>query len=113
MIFGQFWIYLVHLQLAFLAPDLFNPLAVGFFAPVSLIFGARYLASGTVPSDLLTAGLFVPDLLDSPAAGIFDLLKTHVADSLVLFSDIFTVCFYISGQLIHAQMVSLCCEAPP
>ena len=42
----------------FLAPDLFNPLAICFFASVSLIFGARFLAAGTVPSDLLTVGLF-------------------------------------------------------
>ena len=77
----------------FLAPDLFNPLAICFFASVSLIFGARFLAAGTVPSDLLTVGLFVPDLLDSPAAGIFDLFKTHVANSQLLFSVVFVVCF--------------------
>ena len=78
-----------------LVPDFFNSLAIGFFAPVSLIFGARFLAAGTVPFTyirLLTAGLSVPDLLDSPAAGIFDLLKTHVADTLELFSVVFTVC---------------------
>ena len=75
-----------------LAPDLFHPLDIGFFTPVSLIFDARFLATGTVLSDLLTAGLFVPDLLNSPAASIFDLLKTHVADSLLLFSVVFTVC---------------------
>ena len=76
-----------------LAPDLFNPLAIGFFAPVSLIFGAHFLAAATMPFDLLTACLFVPDLLHSFAAGIFNLLKTHVADSQVLFSVVFTVCF--------------------
>ena len=76
-----------------LAPNLFNPLAIGFFAPVSLIFGAHFLVAGTTPFDLIIAGLFVPDLLDLPAAGIFDLLKTPVADSLVLFSVVFTVCF--------------------
>ena len=76
-----------------LATDLFNPLAIGFFTSVSLIFGARFLVAGTVPSYLLTAGLFVPDLINSPVAGIFDLLKTHFADSQVLFSIVLTICF--------------------
>ena len=76
-----------------LVPDIFTPLAIDFFAPVSLIFGARSLAAGTVPFDLLTAGLFVPDLPNSPEASIFYLHKTNFADSLVLFSVVFTVCF--------------------